>query len=244
MRLGWGDAHTRPRHNPRHQPDDADAAHRRRARRRVVPGRRADGGGAALSRDDEYDLLPTSVSFLYYEQPTNFTAIEPTGGPTGSGTLVTITGGPHRYRRLDVLCRFGENYTRVTRLQSGRIECACPRASDGLVDVSLNGIDTDFGASGYSFKYYDQPAPHPGLRADRPQRRPRRRRHLRHIDGAGSSPSRRRFRLCDAAGTAASSTCGMRRAKPRSTCRRPSRRQRRAPTRGWCPRRARGRAPD
>ena len=53
----------------------------------------------------------------------------------------------------------------MTRLQSGRIECASPaRTSDGLVDVhvSLNGIDTDFGASGYSFKYYDQPAPHPG----------------------------------------------------------------------------------
>ena len=71
--------------------------------------------------------------FLYYEQPTNFTAIEPTGGPTGGGTLVTITGGPFdRYSSVasDVLCRFGENYTRVTRLQSGRIECASPaRAS-------------------------------------------------------------------------------------------------------------------
>ena len=46
-------AHARPRRQPvRHQPDDADAAHRRHPRRRIVPGRRADGGGAALSRDE------------------------------------------------------------------------------------------------------------------------------------------------------------------------------------------------
>ena len=63
---------------------------------------------------NEYDLLPTNVSFLYYEQPTNFTAIEPTGGPTGGGTPVTATGGFDRYSSVasDVLCRFGENYTR------------------------------------------------------------------------------------------------------------------------------------
>ena len=170
VRLGWGDAHTRG-HGDNPFATNLTTPTRLTDGALVVESFPAAGPTAAAQlylAMNEYDLLPTNVSFLYYEQPTNFTAIEPTGGPTGGGTLVTITGGPFdRYSSVasDVLCRFGENYTRVTRLQSGRIECASPaRTSDGLVDVhvSLNGIDTDFGASGYSFKYYDQPAPHPG----------------------------------------------------------------------------------
>ena len=131
VRLGWGDAHTRGHGD---NPFATNLTTPTRLTDGTLVGESFPAAGPTAAAQlylamNEYDLLPTNVSFLYYEQPTNFTAIEPTGGPTGGGTLVTITGGPFdRYSSVasDVLCRFGENYTRVTRLQSGRIECASP----------------------------------------------------------------------------------------------------------------------
>ena len=109
--------------------------------------------------------LPINASFLYYEQPSNFTACEPTGGPTRGGTAVTIHGGPFDLFSTDVantLCRFGTSYVPAMAFERYEIVCLTPAAAQpGTVPVaiSLNGAETDFGPIERSFKYYQQPRP-------------------------------------------------------------------------------------
>ena len=105
VRLGWGDAHTRG------HGDNAFATNL------TTPTRLADGtlvvesfpaaGPTAAARlylaMNEYDLLPTNVSFLYYEQPTNFTAINRRAAPPAAAP--SSISGP----LTAILCRSGRS---------------------------------------------------------------------------------------------------------------------------------------
>ena len=113
------------------------------------------------------DLYPLNVSFLYYEQPTNYTLSEPTGGPTRGGTSVTIQGGPFDVFSTDprnTLCRFGlVNFVAAQILERHMIVCTTPPAAQpGVVSIALsfNGAQTDFEPiAGFTFEYYQQPRP-------------------------------------------------------------------------------------
>ena len=105
------------------------------------------------------------ASFLYYEQPSNYTRCDPTGGPTRGGTSVTISGGPFDVFSTDAsktLCRFGASYVAADVFERHAIVCTTPRAmAAGTVQLALsfNGAATDFSLIGHTFKYYQQPRP-------------------------------------------------------------------------------------
>lgn len=102
VRFGWGDTYASNLTTPRELSDT-----------RVVVGSfpaAAPGERNMSLALNALDLKQINISFLYYEQPSNFTACEPTGGPTRGGTAVTIHGGPFDVFSSDAtktLCRFG-----------------------------------------------------------------------------------------------------------------------------------------
>lgn len=112
-----------------------------------------------------FNLLPINASFLYYEQPSNYSQCEPTGGPTRGGTSVTIAGGPFDVFSTDAtttLCRFGSHHVAALIFERHRIVCETPPADqpgEVQVAVSYNGAETDFSPIGRTFKYYQQPRP-------------------------------------------------------------------------------------
>ena len=161
VRMGWGDTEATNLTTPLQMGDSRLVV---RAYRAVEPGPRQ-----MYLTLNNLDLYSINASFLYYEQPSNYSGMDPTGGPTRGGTSVTITGGPFDVFSSDrklTLCRFGSLSSVVAEtFERHQIVCRTPQALEpGTVQVavSLNGADTDFGLIGYAFKYYQQPRPKGG----------------------------------------------------------------------------------
>ena len=158
VRFGWGDTELTNLTTPAQLSDS----------RVVVQAYPADEPGPAqlFLTLNNLDLFSINASFLYYRQPSIYSEMDPTGGPTRGGTSVTIQGGPFDVFSTDrsmTICRFGSNaLVTAERFDANTIVCRTPPATEpGTVQVavSFNGADTDFGLIGHAFKYYQQPRP-------------------------------------------------------------------------------------
>ena len=92
----------------------------------------------------EFTVLPESV----------VTSVDPTFGPIGSSTSVTVHGSGFVFSR-SLYCRFGLLSVAAMFVNDTMVVCSAPDAAQGSVDVRVSSNGVDYSKTSASYEYVD-----------------------------------------------------------------------------------------
>jgi hypothetical protein len=99
-------------------------------------------------------------TWFRYDPTAQVSAVAPSTGYVGGGTLVTFTGAHFRYAH-SLTCRFGHRYTPATFVDAETVVCVSPPSPLGTVDTAVcmesRGCSSATGDAATSFTYMTMP---------------------------------------------------------------------------------------